>query len=101
MASFVALSRFTVANGMSEEVRRAFRDRPHLVDGTPGFQRMEVLTPVDAPDEFWLLTWWDDEPSFQAWHRSHHHHDSHRGIPKGLRLIPSRTKIRYLEQVCT
>lgn len=101
MASFVALSRFTVANGMEEEVRQAFRDRPHLVDGTPGFQRMEVLAPVDAPDEFWLLTWWSDEQSFQAWHRSHHHHDSHRGIPKGLKLIPDKTRIQYFDQICT
>ena len=54
---FVAMSRFAVANGMAEEVRQAFRDRPHLVDGAPGFLRMEVLTPRDDPDEFWLLTW--------------------------------------------
>lgn len=100
-AAFVALSRFTVANGMSGEVRQAFRDRPHLVDGAPGFLRMEVLTPVDEPDEFWLITWWSDEASFQSWHGSHHHHESHRGIPKGLRLVPDKTQVRYLEQVCS
>jgi heme-degrading monooxygenase HmoA len=98
---FVALSRFTVANGMSDEVRQAFRDRPHLVDGAPGFLRMEVLTPMDEPDEFWLITWWSDEASFQAWHGSHHHHESHRGIPRGLRLVPEKTQVRYLEQVCS
>ena len=45
---FVALSRFTIANGMEAEVQQAFRDRPHQVDGTPGFVRMEVLVPIDA-----------------------------------------------------
>jgi heme-degrading monooxygenase HmoA len=100
-AAFVALSRFTVANGMAGEVRQAFRDRPHLVDDAPGFLRMEVLTPVDEPDEFWLITWWSDEASFQAWHGSHHHHESHRGIPRGLRLVPEKTRVRYLEQVCS
>jgi heme-degrading monooxygenase HmoA len=99
--AFVALSRFTVANGMSEEVRQAFRDRPHLVEGAPGFLRMEVLTPVDEPDEFWLVTWWSDEASFQSWHGSHLHHESHRGIPRGLRLVPEKTQVRYLEQVCS
>ena len=29
---FVAVSRFTIANGMADAVRAAFRDRPHLVD---------------------------------------------------------------------
>ena len=97
---FVAMSRFAVANGMSEEVRQAFRDRPHLVDGAPGFLRMEVLTPRDDPEEFWLLTWWSDEESFQTWHGSHLQ-ESHRGIPKGLRLLPDRTRIRYFEQVAS
>ena len=95
---FVAMSRFAVANGMAEEVRQAFRTRPHLVDSAPGFLRMEVLTPRDDPDEFWLLTWWSDEESFKTWHGSHLH-ESHRGIPKGLRLLPDRTRIRYFEQV--
>lgn len=99
--AFVALSRFTVANGMTAEVRQAFLDRPHLVDGAPGFLRMEVLTPLDKPEEFWLITWWSDEGSFQAWHGSHHHHDSHRGIPRGLRLVPGETQVRYLEQLCS
>jgi heme-degrading monooxygenase HmoA len=98
---FVALSRFTVVNGMEDEVKRAFVDRPHLVDGTPGFLRMEVLTPVDDPREIWLLTWWRDEASYQAWHGSHHHKDSHRGIPKGLKLAPKSTEVRYFEHVCS
>lgn len=64
VCQFVALSRFTVANGMEAEVRQAFADRPHLVDGTPGFVRMEVLAPLDDPREIWLLTYWRDEASF-------------------------------------
>lgn len=98
-SQFVALSRFTVVNGMTAEVRQAFVDRPHLVDSAPGFVRMEVLTPKDAPDEFWLLTWWTDEESFHTWHRSHLHHEAHRGIPKGLRLDPKATRLRYFETV--
>ena len=97
---FVALSRFTVANGMEAEVKRAFVERPRLVEGAAGFVRMEVLNPLDDPREFWLLTYWSDEASFQSWHRGHLHHESHRGIPKGLRLDPKSTRIRYFEHVC-
>lgn len=98
---FVAISKFAVANGMTDEVKQAFRERPHLVDGVEGFQRMEVLSPSDAPDEIWLMTWWSDEASFKAWHHSHHHHASHQGIPRGLKLDPSATQLRFFEVVAT
>ena len=47
-AEFVALSRFTVANGMADQVKDAFINRPHLVDTARGFLRMQVITPSDA-----------------------------------------------------
>ena len=98
---FVALSRFTVANGMEAEVRQAFASRPHLVDGTPGFVRLEVLAPLDDPREICLFTYWRDEASFQEWHCSHLHKEAHKGIPKGLKLVPGRTEIRHFEHVCS
>lgn len=84
---------------MEDEVREAFERRPHQVDGAPGFVRMEVLRPVGRPEEFWLLTWWTDEASFQTWHRSHSYRDAHAGIPKGLRLVPGETRITYFEHL--
>lgn len=96
---FVAMSRFTVANGMSDEVKQAFRDRPHLVDSAPGFVRMDVISPADAPEELWLITYWHDEPSYHRWHRGPAHHASHRYIPKGLKLVPNSTLVRFFEHV--
>jgi heme-degrading monooxygenase HmoA len=98
---FVALSRFTVVNGMTSEVKNAFIERPHRVDDVSGFLRMEVISPLDAPDEIWLLTYWRDEESFRVWHGSHLHQESHQGIPKGLKLDPRATRIRYFEHVCS
>lgn len=96
---FVAISKFVVANGMSEEVRQAFVERPHLVDAAPGYVRMEVLRPLDNPDEFWLITHWTDQASYHTWHRGHTYHESHRGIPKGLKLAPQSTKISLFEVI--
>lgn len=93
MGAFVVISRFKVANGISQEVREAFLARPHLVDDAPGFMDMEVLSPTADPDEFWLLTRWSDEPSYRAWHHGHSYRESHKGIPSGLKLDASRTKI--------
>lgn len=96
---FLAISRFAIANAMEEEVRDAFRRRPHHVDRAQGFIRMEVANPTDNDQEFWLLTWWQEEKDFQAWHHSHAYRDSHAGMPKGLKLDPERTKMLYLHVV--
>ena len=100
-AGFVALSKFVVANGMMAEVKTAFRARPHLVDNSAGYLRMEVISPLDRPEEIWLITFWRDEESYRAWHHSHLYHDSHRGIPKGLKLVPGETQIRGFEHVAS
>jgi heme-degrading monooxygenase HmoA len=94
---FVALSRFTIANNMTDEVRTAFRNRPHLVDDASGFVSMEVMSPIDHPEEIWLLTRWNDEQSYHNWHRGHEYHESHKGIPKGLKLVPGSTVIQLFD----
>lgn len=93
----VVISRFTIANDMVAAVRDAFQNRPHLVDTAPGFVRMEVMSPTDKLEEIWLKTYWLDEASFDRWHRSHAYHDSHQGMPKGLKLVPKSTEIRRFE----
>ena len=98
---FAAISRFVIANGMTADVRKAFRNRPHLVDDVPGFVGMRVLSPAESPDEIWLLTFWTDAQSFREWHRSHLYHDSHAGIPAGLKLVRGETWVREFEHVCS
>jgi heme-degrading monooxygenase HmoA len=93
----VALSRFTIANDMSDEVKAAFRHRPHLVDYAPGFLGMEVMSPVDSQAEVWLVTRWRDEQSYRSWHRGHDYHESHKGIPQGLKLVPGSASVRIFE----
>ena len=63
---FVSLSKFVVANDKIAEVKEAFRHRPHLVDEQPGFVRMEVFSPLDRPEEIWLVTYWTDARELQA-----------------------------------
>lgn len=99
MTTYIAHSRFVIANGMTEEVKAAFRRRPHLVDSAPGFLRMDVLSPLDRPEEIWLITFWTDEQSYRAWHRGHAYSSSHAGIPKGLKLVRGETVIRGFEHV--
>jgi len=97
---FVALSRFTVAQ-KTDEVKQAFRQRPHHVDSALGFVRMDVLSPCDAPDELWLITYWRDEASYRTWHHSHLYKESHQGIPAGLKLVPKSVSMRFFEHVAS
>ncbi len=96
---FVALSRFEIANGMTRQVKQAFVDRPHLVEDASGFVRMDVISPLDRPEEIWLITYWSDEASYKCWHHGDLHRASHKWIPKGLKLIPQSTQVRYFDHV--
>jgi heme oxygenase (mycobilin-producing) len=96
---FVAMSRFCISEGMTEAVCEALRNRPQMVDSVVGFVRMEVLRPRELSDEFWLLTFWVDEASFRSWHRGHCCHESHAWSPKGVRLVPGRTRIEFFEHI--
>jgi heme-degrading monooxygenase HmoA len=98
-SGFVALSRFVIKNEMQNEVRAAFLDRPQLVDDAPGFVRMEVLSPQEDNHEIWLMTFWTDEESFRTWHHSHLYRESHKGIPKGLKLVPKSVELRFFEHI--
>ncbi|MEO8255874.1 MAG: ATP-binding protein [Acidobacteriota bacterium] len=95
----LALSRFRVANGMEAEVRDAFVHRPHIVDGVPGFLGMETFTGREDPTVFYLVTRWSDSSSFQRWHHSPAHHQSHRFMPKGLKLDPAYTQLLELDRI--
>lgn len=95
----LALSRFLVVNGMEEQVIAAFRSRPHLVEGAPGFLGMEVFRDRHDSRAFYLATRWSDERCFREWHGSEAHRHSHQGIPRGLKLDPSFTEVRELERI--
>ncbi len=87
------ISRFRVRNGLEQEVCRAFLNRPRLVEKAAGFCGLDVLTDAANPSVFLLLTRWTDESSFQAWHRSEAHHQSHSMMPQGLKLDATFTSL--------
>jgi signal transduction histidine kinase/heme-degrading monooxygenase HmoA len=95
----LAISRFKVSNGMEAEVRAAFLSRPGFVDSARGFLGMETYNAKNDASIFYLVTRWSDQDSFHAWHHSQSHHESHRFIPKGLKLDGSYTQVIELERI--
>jgi heme-degrading monooxygenase HmoA len=96
----LALSRFKVANGLENDVARAFLNRPRLVEQAEGFLGMEVFTDSKDASVFYLSTRWTTESAFRQWHASEAHHASHKGIPKGLKLDAAFTQLIVMESLC-
>ncbi len=95
---FVAISCFEIKNGLEDEVKLSFKNRPKLVENYDGFIRLDVLSPTENPAEIWLLTHWKDEESFKSWH-ANHLKESHLNIPKGLKLVPHSFKLRSFNHI--
>jgi heme oxygenase (mycobilin-producing) len=79
--SFVVTSDVRVAEAGAAVLEAAFADRMRLVEGHPGFQRLEVWRDERDPGAFVMVSWWDDEASFRAYMRSPDHRLSHARIP--------------------
>ena len=97
---FVAISQFEIQNGFEEQVKTAFINRPKLVEDHSDFIKLEVLSPAANPAEIWLLTYWKNEAGFKEWHKNHLK-ESHKGIPKGLKLVPHSFKLTFFDQICS
>lgn len=95
---FTAISKFEVRNNMEDEVRQAFKNRPHLVDDAPGFLGLQVLSPKENDSEFWLVTHWETEKHFHEWH-DNHRSEAHQGIPKGLKLVKKSWSLTYFDLI--
>ena len=92
-------SRFRIANGMAAAVHEAFRNRPRLADEAPDFIRIDVFSTKGCPEEIRLINFWTDEESYRASHHSHVYHDSHAGIPKGLKLVLGSIAIEFFDHI--
>ncbi len=93
------VSRFRVKNDLEALVRKAFFNRPHVVDDVAGFLGMEVFTGAGEPASFYLVTRWTDVDSFRQWHGSDAHRLSHQAIPRGLKVDRSFTQVLILDRL--
>jgi len=92
----VVLSRFTIANDMAEEVRFAFRQQPQLVEEVPGFLGHGGYESDRQSGGSMAFTRCRDEQSYSDWHKGHEYLESHKGIPKELKLVPVCTEIKLM-----
>jgi heme-degrading monooxygenase HmoA len=75
----------------------ALQDRSHLVDGFPGFHRLEVLSPARADGDYVLATWWETRDDLRNWLRSHEHAATHARTPEELTPYLRSAKVEVFE----
>jgi heme-degrading monooxygenase HmoA len=85
----------------SEELGEAFvsalGDRSHLVDGFPGFQRLEVLAPANSGGDWVLATWWESRDDLRRWLRSDEHAQTHERTPDSIRPFLRSARVEVYE----
>ena len=77
--SIIKINAITVPADSGDELAHRFAARAGAVDGQPGFEGFELLTPTDDRTTWLVITRWSDDASFQAWVESPSFAHGHRG----------------------
>lgn len=68
--NFVAINYITCEPEYRERFEYLFGSRAKAIDVMPGFVNMHVLRPSKEEDPYLVVSYWQDEASFQAWTKS-------------------------------
>ena len=67
--SVVKINAIEVPEGAGPELEARFAARAGMVDQEPGFEEFMLLRPTAGEDRYFVVTRWESEEAFQAWHR--------------------------------
>jgi heme-degrading monooxygenase HmoA len=96
--SVVAFSRVAFpTDELGEQFVDALDNRSHLVDGFPGFRRLEVLAPANSGGDWVLATWWDTRDDLRRWLKSHEHAETHGRTPEPLQPYLRQARVEVYE----
>lgn len=65
--SVVKINVLTVPAPMRDTLEERFGARAGEVDKTPGFESFQLLRPTDDSDEYFVVTQWESDQSFESW----------------------------------
>ena len=100
--SYVAINVLTVPADAGATLEERFAARQGAVDSAPGFERFELLRPVEGTSDYLVYTRWRSEDDFRAWRDSQAFGQGHAqasGRPEGQRPAASGSTIWAFEVV--
>jgi heme-degrading monooxygenase HmoA len=65
--SFVAINVLTVPEAAGRTLEERFARRAGTVERAPGFERFELLRPLEGTDSYLVYTRWASRADFEAW----------------------------------
>jgi heme-degrading monooxygenase HmoA len=68
--SFVAINVLTVPDGAGATLEDRFARRAGSVERAPGFERFELLRPLEGTEAYLVYTRWASRADFEAWTQS-------------------------------
>lgn len=71
----VKINQLAVDPENREELEARFAARKQSVDNEPGFLGFELLRPTGETTEYFVVTRWEDNESFENWVAKRHPHD--------------------------
>ncbi|MDY5147358.1 antibiotic biosynthesis monooxygenase [Actinotignum sanguinis] len=66
-ASFVSIVALSFLPGMEKVIEQRFAARKAAVDAAPGFSFFQLWRPVNGVEEYYVVTGWDAQDSYDAW----------------------------------
>lgn len=100
--SYVAINVLTVPASAGATLEQRFAARQGAVDAAPGFERFELLRPLEGTDSYLVYTRWRSEDDFRAWRESQSFGEGHAqaaGRPAGERPAATGSTIWAFEVV--
>lgn len=87
--SIVVINALNVPVEAGSELEARFAARKHSVDGSPGFERFELLRPVSGEDRYFVYTQWATREDFEDWRakRAGHDHSVQAPVASGMELL--------------
>ncbi len=65
--SYVAINVLSVPEGAGATLEERFAARQGAVEQSPGFERFELLRPVEGTTDYYVYTRWASQADFEAW----------------------------------
>lgn len=77
--AYVAINVLTVPEGAGVVLEQRFAARQGAVDSAPGFERFELLRPIEGTSDYLVYTRWRSSEDFAAWRDSQSFAQGHAG----------------------
>ncbi|WP_227380649.1 antibiotic biosynthesis monooxygenase family protein [Haladaptatus halobius] len=80
---FVVANRIPVTEGHEEEFIELFEERTNRLSRRAGFEKVELLEPIDA-DYYIIHAYWESSDAFEQWRESEAFQEAHSDLPSEI-----------------